>query len=55
MQQSVNGNVKHKTGDGNRERDFSGNKASIAVFTATFLVCSGFAARVGLAPAVADI
>lgn len=46
MQQSVNGNIKHKTCDNKREGDLAGNKASTAVSTAIFLLC--FSSTVGV-------
>lgn len=39
MQQSVNGNIKHKTCDNIREGDSAGHKASTAVSAAISLVC----------------
>lgn len=48
MQQSVNGNIKHKTCDNQREGDFAGNKASTAVSTAVFLMCFSCTVSVGL-------
>lgn len=48
MQQSVNGNIKHKTCENKREGDFAGNKASTAVSTAVFLVCFSCTVCVGL-------
>lgn len=48
MQQSVNGNIKHKTFEKKREGDFAGNKTSTAVSTAIFLMCFSCTVRVGL-------
>lgn len=48
MQQSVDGNIKHKTCDNKREGDSASNKASTTVSTAIFLVCFGCTVRVGL-------
>lgn len=52
MQQSVNGNIKHKSCDNKREGDFAGNKASTAVSTAIFLLCFSCTVNVGLCPSL---
>lgn len=55
MQQSVNGNIKHKTYDNKREDDFAANKASTAVSTAIFLVCFSCTVRVGLGSSCCEL